>query len=610
MTSKRNTPATRIPTASVLFLSVFAVLIAFATSTPVIAQETVLYNFSSNGGDPYAGLTFDASGNLYGTTEFGTVFKLTPRAGGGWTEAVLYTFNGAGDADLYAGLILDASGNLYGTEYFGGTYGWGFVFELTPAKGGGTWTEKTLHSFSANGTDGTSPSAGLIFDTVGNLYGTTQSGGANGGGTVFELSPSDHGSWGEKILYNFIYNGTGAYEPVAGLIFDASGNLYGTTLQGGTYGAGNDHTGGTVFELTPSADGSWTETVLYNFDESGSGPYGPGAVLVLDPAGNLYSTTPDGGTYNSSGTVFELSPQAGGSWTETTLHSFGNGSDGLNPFDGLVLDASGNLYGTTWQGGAYGKGTAFELMPEAGGAWEEKVLYSFGGSGTDGKNPSGGLIFDASGNLYGTTQGGGAYGGGTVFEINPHLILTTTALVSSLNPSIYGQKLTWTATVTTSGKTTPTGKVNFNWGISSIGEATLNASGVATLTRSALNADTYPLTAVYSGDTTHAGSTSAIVNQVVQETTSAATLTSSLNPSTAGQAITFTATITSPTVSPTGPVTFSAGKTVLGSAQLSKGKASFTTSTLAVGPIIVTATYYGDSNIAKSSASVTQIVQP
>jgi hypothetical protein len=186
--------------------------------------------------------------------------------------------------------------------------------------------------------------------------------------------------------------------------------------------------------------------------------------------------------------------------------------------------------------------------------------------------------------------------------------MTSTALASSLNPSAYGQKVTWAATVTSSGSITPTGKVLFEWSIYTIGSATLNSSGVATLTKSNLNADAFPLTAVYAGDAANLGSTSAVLSQVVLEATSAATLTSSPNPSAQGQAVTFTAKITSPTVTPKGPVTFTAGTTVLGTAQLSAGKATLTISSLAVGSTTVTATYYGDSNIAKSSASVTQTV--
>jgi hypothetical protein len=181
-------------------------------------------------------------------------------------------------------------------------------------------------------------------------------------------------------------------------------------------------------------------------------------------------------------------------------------------------------------------------------------------------------------------------------------------LTSSLNPSIYGQKVTWTATVTTSGSITPTGKVKLTWSIYTIGWATLSGNGVATFTKSNLNADPYPLVAVYVGDAANLGSSSPILNQVVTQTTSSATLTSSPNPSAPGQAVTFTAKISSPTVTPTGPVTFTAGKTVLGTAQLSGGKATLTISSLAVGSTTVTVTYEGNSNIAKSSASVTQTV--
>jgi Bacterial Ig-like domain (group 3)/FG-GAP-like repeat len=187
--------------------------------------------------------------------------------------------------------------------------------------------------------------------------------------------------------------------------------------------------------------------------------------------------------------------------------------------------------------------------------------------------------------------------------------VTTTTLTSSLNPSIYGQKVTWTATVTTSGSVPPTGKVNFNWSVFSIGTGTLNASGVATLTKSNLNADLYPLTAVYSGDANNLGSASPILNQVVTQTTSTATITASPNPSTKGQAVTFTAEITSPTTTPTGPVTFTAGKTTLGTVELSKGKATLTTTTLPVGSTTVTVTYPWNSNISESSASVTQTVE-
>jgi hypothetical protein len=187
---------------------------------------------------------------------------------------------------------------------------------------------------------------------------------------------------------------------------------------------------------------------------------------------------------------------------------------------------------------------------------------------------------------------------------------TTTALASSLNPSVYGQKVTWTATVTTAGSIAPTGKVSFTWGDgNSLGAVTLNASGVATLTLSDLDADAYPLIATYNGDTNNGPSVSSILNQTVMQATSTATLSSSPNPSTQGEAVTFTAKITSPTATPTGPVTFTAGKTTLGTVELTAGKAEFTTSTLPAGTNTITVTYPWNSDIAASSASVTQVVQ-
>ena len=312
-------------------------------------------------------------------------------------EQVLHSFGNGMDGQFpYAGLIFDTSGNLYGTTNFGGTYTFGTVFELTPIAGGG-WTEKVLYSFG-NGTDGAYPEAGLIFDAVGNLYGTTYGGGTYGTGTVFELTPTGGGSWTEKVLHNFNDNGTDGFYPYAGLIFDAAGNLYGTTSQGGTYGDG------TVFELTPAAGGVWTEKVLYSFNANGTDGTAPQAGLIFDAAGNLYGTTNQGGTY-LSGTVFELTPAGGGVWTETVLHNFNdNGTDGAYPYAGLIFDGAGNLYGTTDGGGTYFGGTVFELTPAAGGSWTEKVLHNFNPNSTDGYEPYAGLIFDAAGNLYGTTD--------------------------------------------------------------------------------------------------------------------------------------------------------------------------------------------------------------
>ena len=261
-------------------VAIFAVTL-FATSTWA-ANETVLYTFNpryTDGAFPYSSLIMDGAGNLYGTTYqggtnfYGTVFELTPNAGGGWTEKVLYNFNGTDGAYPYAGLVMDAAGNLYGRTLFGGTYTAGTVFELTP-HADGTWTEKVLHHF--NGSDGSHPYGSLIFDTHGNLYGTTNHGGKRNSGTVFELTPQADGSWTETVLHSFGKDKDGV-SPEASLIFDTDGNLYGTTRYGGTYDS-CDSGCGTVFELTPQADGSWTEKVLHNFH------HGMGAGLFPGPA--------------------------------------------------------------------------------------------------------------------------------------------------------------------------------------------------------------------------------------------------------------------------------------------------------------------------------------
>lgn len=390
------------------------------------ATEKVLHDFfpDPSGAGPHAKLIRDAAGNLYGTTwgggayGYGTVFKLVPKSGGGWTESVLHSFSGGADGGgPVAGLVMDAAGNLYGTAGGGSTRAHpahGVVFELTPSSNG-TWNEKVLHRFIRT-TDGSDPSTQLIFDASGNLYGTTASGGAYGWGTVFELAPGSSGTWTETILYSFCpqsgcEDGAG---PSSRLIFDQTGNLYGTAGDG-LYGAG------VVFEL--SASSGWTETVLHNFQSPDDG-YWPQGDLIFDQAGNLYGTTQMGGAH-SGGIVFELSPGSEGKWTESVLHSF-EGIGGRSPswpVGGLVFDASGNLYGTTEFGGncysVGGCGVVFELSPGSGEEWSETVVHQFAGP-NDGAVPMASLIIDQSGNLYGTTVYSVLSGqGGTVFELTP-----------------------------------------------------------------------------------------------------------------------------------------------------------------------------------------------
>ncbi len=348
---------------------------------------TMLASFNgTDGQNPATGLSMDSSGNLYGTTEYGsasgdgTVFEV---ARGSGTITTLASFNGTDGANPVTDLIMDSSGNLYGTADTGGASGFGTVFELAPGSG----TITTLASFNA--TNGASPSGALSMDSSGNLYGTTWAGSTSGNGTVFELA---HGSGTITTLDTF--NGANGQNPEGGAILDSSGNLYGTTYYGGAFGDG------TVFEL---AQGSHTITTLTSCINNGAAPVG----LVMDSGGNLYGTTEYGGTYGD-GTVFELGQ---GSGTITTLATF-NGTDGQYPLAALILDSSGNLYGTTTAGGAYGDGTVFELAPGSGTITS---LAPF--NGTDGQDPEGGLSMDNTGNLYGTTVGGGAFGDGTIFEM-------------------------------------------------------------------------------------------------------------------------------------------------------------------------------------------------
>ena len=229
-----------------------------------------------------------------------------------------------------------------------------------------------LHNFG-QGTDGLSPLASLTVDPSGNLYGTTNSGGAYKAGIVFKLTPGAAGTWDETVIHEF-GSGIDGRNPQASLIFDAAGNLYGTTNAGGPLHYG------TVFQLTPVAGGGWSETVIHNFNSPDGQASQSG--LIMDLAGNLYGTTFVGGAYGL-GVAFELMPRGGVVWTEKVLHNFGHGQDGAYCQAGLIFDQAGNLYGTTVNGGTYNQGTVFELT-STGGIWSEKVLHNFSPNSTDG----------------------------------------------------------------------------------------------------------------------------------------------------------------------------------------------------------------------------------
>lgn len=271
-------------------------------------------------------------------------------------------------------------------------------------------TEKIIHTF-AGGSDGANPVAGLILDSQGNLYGTTTNGGNPFGGIVFELSPGVGGTWTKKILHDFGSQTDGAVLE-SPLTFDSKGNLYGTTVDGGDTASGS----GTVFELSPGSDGTWTEKVLYSFTGGADGAY-PTAGVVLDSSGNIYGTTTNGGT-SGWGTAFELVAGSGETWTEKVLHSFTGGNDGgYLSGSTLILDGVGNLYGVAYQGGVHDYGVVFKLT--RGSSWSYKVIYAFPG-GCGGSNPAGNLVLDRAGNLYGMAS----Y---IVFELSPNSSGTWTA---------------------------------------------------------------------------------------------------------------------------------------------------------------------------------------
>jgi uncharacterized repeat protein (TIGR03803 family) len=391
---------------------------ALIMSSSVSAQTyKVLYNFAgypTDGGQPAAGLVMDTAGNLYGTTLYGgsnntcsangiqcgTVFKLDSKG----AETVLHNFNGPDGANPYGNLILGAKGDLYGTTTYGGVTtscsgtgyaGCGVVFKLSEGK------ETVLRRFTG-GADGAWPVGGVVMDTRGALYGTTNAGGTVGGGVAFKLVGTK-----ETVLHSFTGGKDGNYI-TAGLFIDAAGNLYGANLYGGDIDCDYPDGCGVVFKLTGKQ-----LTVLHSFKGPPDGE-SPEASLIMDPDGNLYGTTADGGESYNAGTVFELSP----SGKERILHRFMVGvrvqHDGILPVTAVVRDAQDNLYGTTEEGGLYGYGVVYEITA----AGKEKILYNFCSPRdcTDGAFPNG-LIMDLKGNLYGTTFDGGTLGYGTVFKI-------------------------------------------------------------------------------------------------------------------------------------------------------------------------------------------------
>ncbi len=394
---------------AVLAAAIFLICAAAQTQAQTF---TVLHQFTgSDGATPFAGLTMDRAGNLYGTAYTGgqgfqycnlgcgTVFKLTHTASG-WVFAPIYFFTGLDGANPAARVVFGPDGALYGTAVQGGANGRGVVFQLRPPANFChailcLWTETILHSFALNN-DGSYPGQGdLVFDSAGNIYGTTGDGGDFFGGTVYKIAHSG-GTWIESVIHNF-GAGTDGSRPIAGLVIDSQGNLYGTTEAGGST------QGGTVYQLKHSGSG-WTESVIHSFDNNteGSLPYGG---VILDAAGNLYGTTSTGGP-GFSGGVYQLTPSSGG-WTSNMLYTFSNLYIGSRA--SLTFGPNGVLYGTLNLGDV----DVFQLT-QSGGQWTQTGMF---GRTNDG--PNGNVILDAQGNLYTTGSQGGPNQNGLVLEITP-----------------------------------------------------------------------------------------------------------------------------------------------------------------------------------------------
>ena len=400
---------TQIKRATLLFVIALSVTTAAATTTDVI------FSFEEDEGE-YADtdLETDSAGNIYGTTVLGgdfgsgTVFQLTPTPNG-WVHTVLYSFTGGVDGgEPYKGVTLDRDGNLYGTAVTGGSGncegGCGVIYKLTNRKG--TWTQKVVHAFTG-GDDGSGPGSRVTVDRAGNVYGMTPTGGAYGLGTIYQIRPPSTGALTFKVIHAFTGGADGS-NGSAGRMILRDGRLYGAATTGGNQGSG------VVFELTPKAFGEWNFKTIYTFQgqPDGSFPYG---ALLFDPSGNIYGTTYYGGA-NGIGAVYELSPQPVGEWTEDLIYSFQQGPDGNSPISNLVFDKAGNLYGTTSEGGL-GSGTIFKLSP-VGGNWTETVVHAFEGP-PDGGFAYNGMVVDVFGNFYGATVHGGENNDGSVYKFTP-----------------------------------------------------------------------------------------------------------------------------------------------------------------------------------------------
>lgn len=400
-------------------LVTFGAIALMAVGAGAASTTKVIYTFAGEDDGEYidSDLVIDGAGNLYGSSVqgglygSGTVWQLSPSASG-WTHTVLYNFTGGADGgEPYKGVTLDAQGNLYGTAVTGGggscEGGCGVTFKLT--KSGSTWTQSVIHTFTG-GNDGSGPGSGVTFDRHGNLYGMTPTGGANGVGTIYALKPQSDGSYKLRVIHTFTGGRDGLGGSAGRLLLGGRGQLYGVSTVGGVNGEG------TAFVLTPTQSGQFTFQVIYAFKGSPDAGFPYGALLA-DKQGNLYGTTYYDGAHDF-GSVYQLK-RNGNSWTESVIYSFKGGTDGSSSISNLVIDAAGNLYGTTSEGGSgCSCGVIFKLAPGTGGKWTESVVHAFTGA-PDAGFAYNGMVGDSNGNFFGATVHGGPDDDGTVYQFNP-----------------------------------------------------------------------------------------------------------------------------------------------------------------------------------------------
>ena len=554
---------------------------------------------TTTGTNPDGGVVSDPQGDLFGTTysggasNDGTVFELVKGASGSYTLSTLFAFSGLNGAHPYAGVTLDSKGDIFGTTKAGGADNDGTVYKLSKSTTS-SYALTTLLTFT--GPNGSFPDGGVALDSVGDLFGTTYSGGADNDGTVFELvnATTSSGTPGYTPIILLAFNGVNGANPTAGVTLDPQGDLFGTTTNGGA------NKGGVIYELGKAlTPGQYGSSTLVSFN--GANGANPNGGVTLDPQGDLFGTTTNGGA-NGDGVIYEFVKASAAVTEPVVLFSFG-GPYGQNPQSGVTLDPLGDLFGTTPSGSgstATGEGTAFELTKSLTGNYTPRTLITF--TGANGADPVAGFTLDSQGNLFGTTYAGGANGVGAVYEVAR---------------TYFGQTVTLSAEVISSNVANPpTGIVTFFDGSTALGKAPLT-NGFATFTTAKLAPGTHAISTSYSGDVTYASGTTQGGIVLVAPVSPVVALFSTGPTAVFEEVVTFTALVGPTAVdtdTPTGSVTFydafngGAPEPLETVTLTAAGAAALATTGLAVGSHDISVIYSGDANYLNSSDTTDSLV--